>query len=542
VAISLIEKINIMKTKLTFIALLIVTIATAQSINYKAIIKDDNGNVLANTDIDVQFLIESIGLPLYREVHNTQTNSNGLIILNIGAGTPITGDFYDISWSSFAYTLNVQIDTGEGFVDMGTTPFRSVPFANRAFRADEAANVNGLIRKTEGNTSGWRLRYRGTNPSQGYGSIGLNAIDLSSSDANGAILVYPYGATGDYSFAAGQNTVATGNHSVVLGNSNLAIGDYSFAHGFSTFASGNGSFAVGNNTTAEGNNSMTSGTDSRANGNNALALGFETFAQGNRSAVFGSNTFARSFNSFVIGRHNVTSSSYDLDSWVGSDPLFIIGNGISISNPANAVTVLKNGNVGIGTSAPQEPLHISGRLRIGSETIEDTGNDRLSFNADLLPDVNVGMQLGNSSFRWQGLWAADGTINTSDRRDKTNIKTINYGLNEILKMNPVSFNWKNRKNQDTKLGLIAQELLKIVPEVVKTHEWQSVSEDKNAPQEKVQLERLGVYYSDLIPVLINAIKEQNKIIKSQGEALKASHTNYEALLSRIEIIEFKTSN
>ena len=51
-----------------------------------------------------------------------------------------------------------------------------------------------------------------------------------------------------------------------------------------------------------------------------------------------------------------------------------------------------------------------------------------------------------------------------------------------------------------------------------------------------------MYYSDLVPVLINAIKEQNKIIESQGAALKTSKDNYEALLTRIEMLESKSSN
>ena len=149
------------------------------------------------------------------------------------------------------------------------------------------------------------------------------------------------------------------------------------------------------------------------------------------------------------------------------------------------------------------------------------------------------MQLGSSGFRWQGLWATDGTINTSDRRDKTNIKDLNYGLDEVLKMNPVSFNWKNREHQSTKLGLIAQDLLDLVPEVVMSHEWKATSDDENASLEKTELDRLGVYYSDLIPVLINAIKEQQQIIDIEKSINAEQNSQLEALLSRIEQLETK---
>ncbi|WP_415189908.1 tail fiber domain-containing protein [Psychroserpens sp.] len=109
-----------------------------------------------------------------------------------------------------------------------------------------------------------------------------------------------------------------------------------------------------------------------------------------------------------------------------------------------------------------------------------------------------------------GVWVTDRTINTSDRHEKKNIKNLTHGLTEVLQIQPVRFKWTN--NPDTKLGLIAQDLLELIPEVVISHEWQSTSDDDNTLLEKVELDRMGVYYSDLIPVLINATKEQNKII------------------------------
>jgi len=112
-------------------------------------------------------------------------------------------------------------------------------------------------------------------------------------------------------------------------------------------------------------------------------------------------------------------------------------------------------------------------------------------------------------------------------------------------MQPVSFNWKNENIPDTKMGLIAQDLLKVIPEVVKTQVWEK---DKvSGILTKKELDRLGVYYSDLIPVLINAIKEQQDIINSQKEQnflqkteLTLLQKSYQSMLSRIEVIETKT--
>ncbi|MFL0353177.1 hypothetical protein [Xanthomarina sp. GH4-25] len=121
-----------MKPTVTLIlALLISAINFAQnSINYKAIIKDTNGNVVANDLIVVQFAILK-GLAqtnVYQETQSPTTNANGMMIVNIGEGTT-SDDFSAINWGSDDHYLNVQINTGSGLIDMGTTQFMAVPYA-----------------------------------------------------------------------------------------------------------------------------------------------------------------------------------------------------------------------------------------------------------------------------------------------------------------------------------------------------------------------------------------------------------------------------
>ena len=59
-------------------------------------------------------------------------------------------------------------------------------------------------------------------------------------------------------------------------------------------------------------------------------------------------------------------------------------------------------------------------------------------------------------------------------------------------MNPISFQWKNQEYSNKKLGLSAQELLKIIPEVVKRYEWEK---DDNGEYIKKELEKYGVFYT-----------------------------------------------
>ena len=141
-------------------------------------------------------------------------------------------------------------------------------------------------------------------------------------------------------------------------------------------------------------------------------------------------------------------------------PIFEIGIGTSNSNRINAVTVRKNGNVGIGTTIPLATLQVNGQLRFASvEYFEDGGTNEIASRGDIRPTSDNTYDLGTPTYRWDDVYATNGTIQTSDIRDKENIRDLTYGLSEILKMRPVKFTWKNNPEQGEKIGLIAQEVL-----------------------------------------------------------------------------------
>ncbi len=646
-------------TLLVVVGFFMCLISQAQNnINYKAVINDNQGTPLSNQLIVIQFsILEGDDQTMvYSENHTPTTDTNGLIILNIGEGTVLSGDYTAIDWASDTHFLNVQVNSGGGLTDLGTTQFLTVPYA---ISAQTAQNVNGLESITEGGSTGWRLV--GRNPDF-YGDIGSGAVDLSQSDSNAA----EYGAIGfnavalgfrtraeSFAIAGGFDTTASGLASVAFGNestasglSAIAIGSSATAEGegavslgLQTFASGERSMAMGNVSSATGNQSITLGSNvnarsfaeialgnynstagytpasttnfnasdrllvigngtasntrsnalilykngalqvgeeseatgvqsfasgrfteasgatttamgnfSQALGDRSTALGFETQASGiqaiaigtssvasgegaialatvsnasgNYAMAFGSGTRAPSYRETVMGTYNTEYTPLSTSNAVSLDRLFVIGNGTGSLSRSDAFTILKNGNTGIGTSVPQERLHIAnGRLRIGTETVEDTGSNRLEWNCGLFPDTDDSFQLGGSALRWEAVWATDGTINTSDRREKRDIQQLNYGLREILDLNPVRFRWKAKPEQGEKLGLIAQDVLEIIPEVVKTHEYATTSDDEDATLEKKKLDRLGVYYSDLIPVLIKAIQEQQQLIDQQNKKI-----------------------
>jgi hypothetical protein len=132
-----------MKKKILLIVAFLISIGVnaQQGINYKAIIKDVSGNVVANDLVQVRFAIRTgISNPSdnnYLETHTPTTDTNGVVILNIGEGTVNSGVFADIDWASGRHFLSVYINIGEGFVDMGTTEFMSVPYAKHAQIAEK---------------------------------------------------------------------------------------------------------------------------------------------------------------------------------------------------------------------------------------------------------------------------------------------------------------------------------------------------------------------------------------------------------------------
>ncbi len=191
-----------MKKHVTFlIAILITAISfSQQGINYKAIVKDDLGNVEANNNnVLVQFIILQgvVQTNVYEEIHTTSTDVNGILMVNIGEGTVLSQSldaFTNIDWSSQDHFLNVQIDTGPGMVDIGTTAFKTVPYAITA------ANVTGMKQHTWNGNTGWNLI-----GAFQTGFIGENAIDLSQTSS---VFV---GARGTSSFAVGISTNALGS-------------------------------------------------------------------------------------------------------------------------------------------------------------------------------------------------------------------------------------------------------------------------------------------------------------------------------------------
>ena len=183
------------------------------------------------------------------------------------------------------------------------------------------------------------------------------------------------------------------------------------------------------------------------------------------------------------------------------------------------LTVDNAGLVGIGTQSPLAKLHVVGDLRITNKTLTDDGSFGLVMNADPLPSFDNAFYCGNASNRWVEVWAVNGMVQTSDARLKKDIKNLPYGLNEVMKLQPVSYKWNDEKlGDDNNLGFLAQDLQKVIKEVVVDHTTRFNPEINK--METTQNDKLGVKYAELIPVLVKAIQEQQAQITMQNVKLE----------------------
>lgn len=141
---------------------------------------------------------------------------------------------------------------------------------------------------------------------------------------------------------------------------------------------GAGSSAFGYNTSARGNYSFAVGAINIASGIASFGAGQGNFVPGDNASAFGKGTTAQAYCSFVIGRANINPGNYSSTSWIPTDPIFVIGNGLNYQSPSNAVTVLKNGNVlinKINQVNSNYKLDVNGSIRANEVVVNTTGAD-----------------------------------------------------------------------------------------------------------------------------------------------------------------------
>lgn len=225
-----------------------------QALNYQAVARDAGGNILSSQVAAVRYTIHDIsaaGATLYQETHNITTNQFGLFTASIGSGSVVSGNFSTIDWSLNAKYLQVEIDLGSGFVDMGTSQLLSVPYALFAASGNQgpqgiqgppgndgaqgiqgppgSANINGttnFVVKFTSATDGGNSQIFDNGSFVGIGTTTATGTEKLHVENAGGISVYGLTPSGTSNFGAVQGEYnGTGSGSGVIGFALTGNGD-----------------------------------------------------------------------------------------------------------------------------------------------------------------------------------------------------------------------------------------------------------------------------------------------------------------------------
>ncbi len=160
-----------------------------------------------------------------------------------------------------------------------------------------------------------------------------------------------------------------GSYSFATGYGATASAAYTFSAGFSSKATGEASVAIGAFTTADALYAVAIGSNSQAKNFGAITLGTANQALGNASFAMGYSNIAKASGGTVIGQYNDDTDSPNPNDTASLDRIFQIGNGYYDGNldaevRKNALTVLRNGNTGIGTLLPTNKLDVAGDINL----------------------------------------------------------------------------------------------------------------------------------------------------------------------------------
>ncbi|MFZ5554766.1 MAG: tail fiber domain-containing protein [Bacteroidota bacterium] len=384
-----------------------------QKMTYQAVIRNTGNQLVANTSVGVQISIlqgSATGLAVFIETHSATTNTNGLVTIEIGGGTPVTGSFATINWANGPYFLKSETDPNGGTVYSisGTSQLLSVPYALYAETAGNAGgsldaaydnggsgagrtittdagsvqinnsgtNTTGMEVNTAVNNStaylanhsgiGVGFRSESTNPANTFAAIQSNT---NSSNANNSAILGNNSGAG-YGVSGQIPSTASGQAAVY--GSNLRTGG------------GHGVFGIGYNGTV-GQSQNTNGFGIYGSNSNTGGLGIGTYGLG-FNGVYGQTTNTTTgwagYFTFDLG---CDGTGYSIGGWVTVSDRRLKSNIVQVDNALEKISLLNGFHYTLTTKSttPGGDTTITSRQQYGvmAQEVEEVFPDMVKEKA-----------------------------------------------------------------------------------------------------------------------------------------------------------------
>jgi uncharacterized protein (TIGR02145 family) len=214
-----------MKKLLILLTLTITTVLQAQApqgFNYQATVRNNSGDLILNTNVYFKFNViqgSETAVPIFTETHYVPTDDLGQVNLVIGQGTANTGTFSELDWSLGSYYLGIELDTGNGYVAMGTTQLLSVPYALYAANSGNSTPTTPTLQSVlaENNSAGQQQIKDLLDPTDAQDAATKSYIDAlmanlqtpSNIPTDGLVAYYPFNGNANDESGNGNHGTAT---------------------------------------------------------------------------------------------------------------------------------------------------------------------------------------------------------------------------------------------------------------------------------------------------------------------------------------------
>jgi len=117
-----------------------------QKMSYQAVVRDAANALIKNHSVGMKICILQGTTPVYVETQTISSNANGLVTLEIGGGTVVSGNFSTINWTNGTYSVKTETDPtgGTNYTISGTSKLLSVPYALNSSDNKWSSNANGI--------------------------------------------------------------------------------------------------------------------------------------------------------------------------------------------------------------------------------------------------------------------------------------------------------------------------------------------------------------------------------------------------------------